>query len=114
MTDPTSRRTFLAATGMTAAHVWVPAGARGYSAAEMRAIENTIGVSKWELDTPALCVDLDALEANITTMQAPTGGARPRRAAARQDAQERRHRQEAAGGRRARHLHRQAERSRGA
>ena len=81
MTDPTSRRTFLAATGMTAAHVWVPAGARGYSAAEMRAIENTIGVSKWELDTPALCVDLDALEANITTMQtrlAAQGlGARP-------------------------------------
>jgi D-serine deaminase-like pyridoxal phosphate-dependent protein len=26
-------------------------------------------VSKWDLDTPALCVDLDALEANLVTMQ---------------------------------------------
>ena len=26
-------------------------------------------VSKWELDTPALCVDLDALEANLATCQ---------------------------------------------
>lgn len=29
-------------------------------------------VSKWELDTPALCVELDALEANIARMQAVT------------------------------------------
>jgi D-serine deaminase-like pyridoxal phosphate-dependent protein len=28
------------------------------------------GVSKWELDTPALCVDLDKMEKNIATMQA--------------------------------------------
>ena len=28
------------------------------------------GVSKWDLDTPALCVDLDKLEANIAKMQA--------------------------------------------
>jgi D-serine deaminase-like pyridoxal phosphate-dependent protein len=28
------------------------------------------GVSKWELDTPALCVDLDKMEKNIQTMQA--------------------------------------------
>jgi D-serine deaminase-like pyridoxal phosphate-dependent protein len=28
-----------------------------------------IGTSKWELDTPALCVDRDKLEANIATMQ---------------------------------------------
>ena len=27
------------------------------------------GVSKWDLDTPALCVDLDAMEKNIATMQ---------------------------------------------
>jgi D-serine deaminase-like pyridoxal phosphate-dependent protein len=81
MTDSASRRTFIAATGMAAAHVWVPGTARGYSAAEMRAMEETIGVSKWELDTPALCVDLDALESNITTMQARLAakglGARP-------------------------------------
>jgi D-serine deaminase-like pyridoxal phosphate-dependent protein len=28
-----------------------------------------VGISKWDLDTPALCVDLDALEQNIATMQ---------------------------------------------
>ena len=28
-----------------------------------------VDVSKWELDTPALCVDLDALEANLATCQ---------------------------------------------
>ena len=28
------------------------------------------GVSKWELDTPALCVDLDKMEKNVATMQA--------------------------------------------
>jgi D-serine deaminase-like pyridoxal phosphate-dependent protein len=31
---------------------------------------NKPGVSKWELDTPALCVDLDKMEKNIATMQA--------------------------------------------
>jgi D-serine deaminase-like pyridoxal phosphate-dependent protein len=29
-----------------------------------------VGISKWELDTPALCVDLDRLEQNIAKMQA--------------------------------------------
>jgi D-serine deaminase-like pyridoxal phosphate-dependent protein len=29
-----------------------------------------IGASKWDLDTPALCVDLDTLERNIAAMQA--------------------------------------------
>ena len=28
-----------------------------------------VGSSKWELDTPALCVDLDAMELNLRTMQ---------------------------------------------
>lgn len=79
--SPASRRTFLAASGMAAAHVWVPSGANGYTAAEMRDRASTTGVSKWDLDTPALCVDLDALEANITTMQSRLAarglGARP-------------------------------------
>ena len=36
------------------------------------AVDGTVkpGVSKWELDTPALCVDLDKMEKNIATMQA--------------------------------------------
>ena len=52
------------------------------------AIENGVGVSKWDLDTPALCVDLDALESNIATMQARLKRLRPRRPAARQDPQD--------------------------
>jgi 3-hydroxy-D-aspartate aldolase len=64
-----SRRSFLMTTGGAA--VW-SGSARGYSAAEMRAKAedgSLTGVSKWELDTPALCVDLDAFEHNIATMR---------------------------------------------
>ncbi len=53
------------------AAVW-SGSSRGYSAAEMRAKaeDGTLaGVSKWDLDTPALCVDLDAFEQNIATMR---------------------------------------------
>ena len=53
------------------AAVWAGAG-RGYSAAEMRAkaADGTLtGVSKWDLDTPALCVDLDRFEQNIATLR---------------------------------------------
>lgn len=42
MTDSASRRTFIAATGMAAAHVWVPGTVRGYCAAEMRAMEHEV------------------------------------------------------------------------
>src|SRR3981081_3526649 len=28
-----------------------------------------VGVSKWELDTPALCVDLDKMDQNMATMR---------------------------------------------
>jgi D-serine deaminase-like pyridoxal phosphate-dependent protein len=48
---------------------------RGYSAAEMRAkaADGTLtGVSKWDLDTPALCVDLEAFERNIATLRTRT------------------------------------------
>ena len=48
---------------------------RGYSAADMRAkaADGTLaGVSKWDLDTPALCVDLDVFERNITTLRTRT------------------------------------------
>ncbi len=73
----TSRRAFLAtatagaATG--AASLWIPKPVKGYSAAEVRAAAFggvvEVGISKWDLDTPALCVDLDAMERNIATMQ---------------------------------------------
>ncbi len=68
-----SRRTFLAA---PAAAAFIPGAKRvnGYTAAEMRTMAGEerleIGISKWDLDTPALCVDLDRLEANIAKMQA--------------------------------------------
>jgi D-serine deaminase-like pyridoxal phosphate-dependent protein len=70
--DP-SRRRFIAATaGAGAAAVWIPTAAHGYTAGEMRARAEhgaLNGVSKWDLDTPALCVDLDKFERNLTTMR---------------------------------------------
>ncbi len=65
-----SRRRFLQAGG--AAAIWIPSVAQGYTAAEMRGFyangTMSTNVSKWELDTPALCVDLDLLEANLDKM----------------------------------------------
>ena len=72
MTPSLSRRHFLAA-GAGAASVWIPRPVKGYSAAEMRqqAVNDRVevGVSKWDLDTPCLCVDLDRLETNLDRMQ---------------------------------------------
>ena len=66
-----SRRRFIQAAGSAA--VWVPSSVRGYSPADLAAMapdgELRADVSKWELDTPALCVDLDALEANLAALQ---------------------------------------------
>ncbi|MDP2319110.1 MAG: DSD1 family PLP-dependent enzyme [Acidobacteriota bacterium] len=66
-----SRRAFLAASAATAAHVWVPRPVKGYSVSEVMAPVTPMaaGISKWDLDTPALCVDLDKLEQNIAVMQ---------------------------------------------
>jgi D-serine deaminase-like pyridoxal phosphate-dependent protein len=75
---PVSRRDFLAAAGTTAATVWIPKNVHGYSKAEMLALavdtKAGLGVSKWELDTPALCVDLDKLERNLATLKASLAG----------------------------------------
>jgi D-serine deaminase-like pyridoxal phosphate-dependent protein len=74
MTIKSSRRTFLAAGAALSATFWIPKGVKGYGAAEVRAraIGEDVkpGLSKWDLDTPALCVDLDAMEKNIAIMQA--------------------------------------------
>jgi 3-hydroxy-D-aspartate aldolase len=68
-----SRRAFMA-TAAASAYVWIPKPIRGYTAAEMRAASVAgvveTGISKSELDTPALCVDLDKMEQNIARMQA--------------------------------------------
>ncbi len=69
-----SRRAFLSATAATAASVWIPRPVKGFTAAEVQAMSINgrmeVGLSKWDLDTPALCVDLDKLEANIAKGQA--------------------------------------------
>lgn len=69
-----SRRRFLQASG--AAAIWLPSVVQGYTASEMRGFyangEMSTNVSKWELDTPALCVDMDLLEANLDHMASTT------------------------------------------
>ncbi len=55
------------------AAVGIPTSVKGYTAAEMGSFDSTDvmeqDISRWELDTPALCVDLDVLDANIATLQ---------------------------------------------
>ncbi len=67
----TSRRAFIGASAAAAAHVWIPKPVKGYTATELAGPVTPIkaGISKWELDTPALCVDLEKLERNIAKMQ---------------------------------------------
>src|SRR5262249_19880550 len=70
---PLSRRNFLVtSTAALSMASWTSGTARGYTGAEMRektADGTLVGVSKWDLDTPALCVDLTAFERNIATMR---------------------------------------------
>ncbi len=78
-----SRRDFLttAAGTSAAATFWVPKKVHGYSRAHVIDAKGSRGVSKWELDTPALVLDLDKLEQNIAAMRASLSatkvGARP-------------------------------------
>ena len=69
-----SRRTFLATAAALSAGVWIPKSVKGYTAAEMRGMAAGTavqrGISKWDLDQPALCVELDKMEKNVATMQA--------------------------------------------
>jgi D-serine deaminase-like pyridoxal phosphate-dependent protein len=70
-----SRRAFVSGGwSIAAAYFWIPKPVKGYAPAEMRGrvLEGEVkpGISKWDLDTPALCVDLDKFEKNIATMQA--------------------------------------------
>jgi D-serine deaminase-like pyridoxal phosphate-dependent protein len=72
-TPKSSRRAFLSGAAAVTAYFWIPKPIKGYTAAELRAmtIDTKVkpGISKWDLDTPALCVDLDKMEKNIATMQ---------------------------------------------
>jgi D-serine deaminase-like pyridoxal phosphate-dependent protein len=68
-----TRRSFITTSGVAAAALGVSNTAGGHTAVERQARsaeDKLTGVSKWDLDTPALCVDLDALERNIATLQA--------------------------------------------
>jgi D-serine deaminase-like pyridoxal phosphate-dependent protein len=66
----TSRRAFVGASAAAAAHVWIPRPVKGYTAGEIGPVTPLpAGISKWDLDTPALIVDLDKLERNIAKMQ---------------------------------------------
>jgi 3-hydroxy-D-aspartate aldolase len=69
-----SRRAFLSGAAATSVSFWIPKPVYGYSREELRAmtINEKVkpGVAKWDLDTPALCVDLDKMEKNVATMQA--------------------------------------------
>jgi 3-hydroxy-D-aspartate aldolase len=75
---PSSRRDFLTAAGTTAAMFWVPKRVYGYTRAEMMAhvtdTKVSKGLSKWELDTPALVLDLDKLDQNIAKMRSSLAG----------------------------------------
>jgi D-serine deaminase-like pyridoxal phosphate-dependent protein len=70
-----SRRDLLRTAGAGAVTMWIPKPVKGYSGAEMLAApvdtagRVSVGISKWELDTPALCVDLDKMEQNFATLQ---------------------------------------------
>ncbi|MGH9160240.1 MAG: alanine racemase, partial [Vicinamibacteraceae bacterium] len=67
-----SRRRFITTAAAGASIVWVPSAPRGYAdakTAQETANDALVGMSKWDLDTPALCVDLDAIERNIAIMR---------------------------------------------
>ena len=77
-----SRRDFLtSAAGASAATFWMPKQVNGYSRAHVIDAKASLGVSKWDLDTPALVLDLDKLEQNISAMRTSLSstkvGARP-------------------------------------
>ena len=61
-----------------AATFWIPKKIHGYKKPEVMAhvtdLKSTRGVSKWELDTPALVLDLDKLDQNIAKMRASLSG----------------------------------------
>ncbi|MFT4640817.1 MAG: D-serine deaminase-like pyridoxal phosphate-dependent protein [Verrucomicrobiales bacterium] len=71
-----SRRTFLSTSAIAlVGNLWIPRGAKGYSASEVTAkLAGGASISKWDLDTPALCVDLDGLDRNIKTLQTAVTG----------------------------------------
>src|SRR5688500_9828548 len=78
MAYPLNRRKFLQKGALAgAASLWSPS----LRAQHVEIASSDIGKSKWELDSPALCVDLDRMESNIravhTALQGTGVGVRP-------------------------------------
>lgn len=71
MAYPLNRRKFLQAGALAgAASFWSPS----LRAQHIETASSEIGKSKWELDSPALCVDLDRMEQNIRVVQTALQG----------------------------------------
>jgi D-serine deaminase-like pyridoxal phosphate-dependent protein len=71
MSELIDRRRFLQRGAIAGVASLVPVTAEPSS---VDAIANDIGKSKWDLDSPALCVDLDKMEGNIKSMQSRLQG----------------------------------------
>ncbi|WP_209331155.1 DSD1 family PLP-dependent enzyme [Lunatimonas salinarum] len=67
-----NRRRFLQTAALSGAGLWVTPQLRAASSSE--GLHTAIGKSKWELDTPALCLDLDKLEHNLKAASIPLRG----------------------------------------
>jgi D-serine deaminase-like pyridoxal phosphate-dependent protein len=59
-----NRRGFIKSASLVGGALWLPTTLQAEREAFIR--ENEIGMSKYELDTPALCIDLDKLEKNLS------------------------------------------------
>ncbi len=68
-----NRRSFLRTGALAGTLISLPALPRESRSSGLPS-EKLIGMSKWDLDTPALCVDLDKMEKNIATAQAKLKG----------------------------------------
>lgn len=66
-----NRRKFLQAGTVAGLASFIPTKGEG---AIHENVSNDIGKSKWDLDSPALCVDLDKMEGNIKSMQSRLQG----------------------------------------
>jgi D-serine deaminase-like pyridoxal phosphate-dependent protein len=60
-------------TGAASAFAWAPRSVKGYTAGEMTRFAEgetmKVGVSKWDVATPALCLDLDKMEKNFAKLR---------------------------------------------
>jgi len=66
-----SRRKFLQAGTVAGITSFIPSKSEG---ANLEKVLNDVGKSKWDLDSPALCVDLDKMEGNIKSVQSRLQG----------------------------------------